>query len=219
MHALGVCGVEGEAMSAVIKAKRCRVCRRLFVPARALQRACQYACAITYARLGGEKRQSAATKRVRVAEIRERKTEKREYQRKSIPLSKLKSGAQREFNRWILERDFGLSCICCGRTAGESGSLTGGEYDAGHYRSIGAAPQLRFNPDNVHRQAKYCNTYKSGNAVEYRRGLLDKIGPSRVEALEDDNAPHKWEREELIEIRKHYLGLWKSLKAAREARS
>ena len=210
-------GVEGGELNLqVLSSKRCRVCRREFVPARPLQMCCGFDCAMSYARAGGAKRQEAATKRVRVAEARERKAEKREYRRKSIPLSKLKSAAQREFNRWILERDFGLPCICCGRTAGESGALTGGEYDAGHYRSVGAAQHLRFNPDNVNRQAKYCNTYKSGNAVEYRRGLIEKIGAARVELLEDDNRVVKWEREELIEIRKKYLSLWKEAKAKRE---
>jgi hypothetical protein len=147
-----------------------------------------------------------------LAEVRKAK---REYRKKSIPLSKLKSQAQHEFNRFIRARDFGQPCICCGRIPEPSKSVKGHVMDAGHYRSVGAAQHLRFNEDNAHAQSVHCNRDKSGNTVEYRPRLIAKIGLARVELLESDYTIKKWDREELIAIRKLYLGKWKALEAAR----
>ena len=85
--------------------------------------------------------------------------------------------------------------------------------DAGHYRSVGAASHLRFNEDNCHAQSKHGNQYKSGNAVDYRINLINRIGLDRVEALECDNKPRKWTREELIEIKARYRAKARELKA------
>ena len=83
--------------------------------------------------------------------------------------------------------------------------------DAGHYRSTGAASHLRFKEDNCHAQSKHDNQYKSGNAVEYRIRLIERIGLERVEALESDNQPKKWERDELIAIKAKYKAKLKEL--------
>lgn len=111
--------------------------------------------------------------------------------------------AQNAFNDFIRARDAGKQCICCDKTLTE-GSLGGG-YDCGHYRSTGTAPQLRFNEDNAHAQSKYCNRYKAGRAVEYRIGLVRRIGIDRVEELESNNEKHSFTKEELIAIREFYV--------------
>lgn len=119
--------------------------------------------------------------------------------------------AQREFNAYIRARDEGRPCICCGRHP-EGSALTGGEWDCGHYRSTGSASHLRFNEDNAHRQLKVCNRHGAGRAVDYRIGLIERIGLARVEALETDNAVRKWTREELREIRDTYRAKLKELR-------
>lgn len=115
------------------------------------------------------------------------------------PLSKWKKEAQVEFNRWIRARDVSQPCISCGamdRTA----------WDAGHYRSVGAAPGLRFNEDNCHRQCIPCNKFKSGNAIEYRIRLIQRIGVEKVESLEADNDPKKYTVADCQEIITEYRG-------------
>jgi hypothetical protein len=174
---------------------------------------CSPDCAITYSRTGGEKRQSAAQKRVQAAELREKKTEKRERRISTMSLSKLKNLAQREVNRYVRERDRGLACISCDVPVNYDGQWT-----AGHYRTTAAAPHLRFNLDNLAKQCGQCNYHKSGNIPAFRLGLIARIGLARVELLEDDNRVVRWERDELIAIRKEYLGKWKLLKAPREAK-
>jgi len=110
--------------------------------------------------------------------------------------------AQREFNQFVRLRDAGKPCICCGRQLG-TGSI-GGEVDAGHYRSTGSASHLRFDERNCHAQSKQCNRWGAGRAVDYRLGLIERIGLAEVEALEADNTPHKWTHSELIEIAAKY---------------
>ena len=128
---------------------------------------------------------------------------------KSIP--ELKAEAQVIFNKFIRARDANLPCICCDKW-NKSNSLTGGEWDAGHYRSRGSADHLRFNENNVHKQLKNCNRYASGNAVEYRLGLIKRIGLQFVEELEADQTIIKWTREMLNEIKIKYRQKLKDLK-------
>jgi hypothetical protein len=120
------------------------------------------------------------------------------------------AAAQTEFNAYIRLRDqlAGHACISSGKPLDWSGN----NVDAGHYRSRGSAPHLRFNEDNVHAQSKQENRYASGNAVDYRVGLIARIGLARVEALEADQTPRKWSIEELQEIKSVYKAKTKALK-------
>jgi hypothetical protein len=45
-------------------------------------------------------------------------------------------------------------------------------------------PSLRFNTYNCHKQCAPCNNHLSGNLVEYRANLINKIGQARVDWLE-----------------------------------
>lgn len=155
-----------------------------------------------------KKRVQLAKKRAAIAKkvLRERKAAL-----KTIP--DLIKEAQREFNSFIRARDVGRPCICCGLPLG--GDAVGGGFDCGHWRSVGSAPHLRFDERNAHGQRKQCNRYGAGRAVEYRKGLIERLGIEVVEALEADNRIHKWTREELISIRDTYKAKRKELEKAR----
>jgi hypothetical protein len=182
-------------VAAKTKLRKCRQCAVWFVPQyNRIQPTCSPACAILYARRNAAK----------VA-----RREHLELKRKSIPLSKLKSQAQHEWNRYIRARDLGQPCISCGRNSGA-------KMNAGHYRTTKAAPHLRYDEDNTNLQCEACNSYLSGNIVEYRKGLIRKIGVDRVEALENNNEVVRWTREDLIAMRKDFLGRWKTLEAVRK---
>jgi len=174
--------------------KKCKACRNPFTPDRPLQCACSPECAYKLVKKANEKKASEAKKveRKRDAETRVRLKTK----------PQLTKEAQIEFNKYIRLRDASLPCICCGEPLG-SGEL-GGSYDAGHFRSIGSAPHLRFDEGNVHAQRKYCNRHKAGNAVGYRQGLIERMGLSHVEKLEADQEPRHHTREDLINIRDTY---------------
>ena len=175
------------------KAKTCEVCERVFVPDRMGQIVCRPACAMA---------------RVRQAKKAERASIKaRKEAVKTIP--DLIKEAQREFNAYIRARDADQLCICCGNPLG-TGEV-GGAFDCGHYRSTGSASHLRFDERNAHAQRKVCNRWGAGRAVDYRIGLVARIGLEAVEALESDNTPHKWTREGLIEVRDTYRAKLKDI--------
>lgn len=159
-----------------------------------MQSACSPSCAQSIAR----KKREASEKKQRQAEARQDRA-KREALKTKPELTK---EAQREFNRFIRLRDTSQPCICCGNPLVLG--VVGGGYDAGHYRSVGSAPSLRFNEDNVHAQRKVCNRWGAGRAVDYRMGLIQRIGLARVEALEADNEPRHYTRDELRAIRDEY---------------
>lgn len=187
-------------LSSTPSPKTCH-CGKEFVPQRMGQRVCGPVCALREVR-EGKKAERARTRKRREAI-------------KTIP--DLIKEAQAAFNAWVRARDEGQPCICCGRTATDADLLTGSRWDAGHYRSTGSASHLRFHPDNCHRQLAHCNRHGAGRAVDYRIGLVARIGLARVEALESNNAPHKWAREELIAIRDTYRAKAKELRKGVES--
>jgi hypothetical protein len=173
--------------------KPCQHCGSEFTPVRPMQRVCSPICAKR--KVMADKKAAAATFKARKEAI------------KRIP-DYIKE-AQVAFNAFIRARDAAKPCICCGQPLG-TGEV-GGAYDCGHYRSTGSAAHLRFNEDNAHAQRKVCNRWGAGRAVDYRIGLVARIGLEAVEALESDNSTHKWQRDELIEITQVYRKKLKEL--------
>lgn len=183
---------------------RCKACKTKFEPARPMQSVCSPACA--YERVRAQKEQAE-----RKARSDQRKEDRKRREKLKTRSDYIKE-AQIAFNRFIRLRDAGRACICCGTPLHSAG--IGGGTDAGHYRSIGSAPHLRFDERNVHAQSKQCNRWGSGRAVDYRVGLIDRIGRAAVEALEADQTPRKYSIPELIEIRKEYEAKAKQLLSA-----
>lgn len=184
--------------AAKIRQKRCKVCREYFTPRSSFAKACGPVCAQEYVRLEKAKKD----RQERQKGLQALKT-KRDYIKE----------AQVAFNAFVRLRDqlAGYPCISSGRPLDWSGNAV----DAGHYRSVGSAPHLRFNEDNCHAQSKHDNQWKSGNAVDYRLGLIARIGLERVEALESDNRIKRWTIEELKALRDHYRAKLKQLKGTK----
>lgn len=186
-----------------MKPKKCKAksCGIAFTPQRMGQHACSPLCAVELARAKREQAETRARSDARKAD--------RQKREKLKTRSDWIKEAQREFNRYTRLRDAGKPCICCGLPLG-SGEV-GGLYDCGHYRSVGSAPHLRFDERNAHGQRKQCNRYGAGRAVEYRKGLIERIGAEAVAALESDNTSPKWSIDELRQIRDLYRAKAKEL--------
>ena len=168
-----------------MKTKKCKVCKDTFQPARPLQTCCSPACAMQL------------VKAVKV------KKDKQETKLKLDALQtkpQLVKKAQAAFNAYIRARDTGKPCISCDKPLGDAPNT----YDAGHYRSVGSAPHMRFVEDNVHGQCKHCNNWLGGNVVDYRKRLLERIGEHELNLLESDSTLRKYTKEGLIEIARHY---------------
>lgn len=181
---------------AKIKTKKCKICREPFIPRNTIQPTCfKFECQLAYGIQAADRAKQRAEKIQRV------KT--REAKEAIKPLRKWMKEAQDAINRWVTKiRDADQPCISCEQYAER--------YDAGHYRSRGAASHLTFNEDNIHKQcSRPCNKDLSGNIVAYRIGLVKKIGLARVQDLEYDNKPHKWTIEEAKAVKKKYNELYK----------
>ena len=175
--------------------RRCKQCRKK-VPAESafvtqLRAFCSFECLQQFTKSDKGRKTIAKSS---LAEIRERK---QKLKTKSDYLKE----AQAAFNAYIRARDAKDACISCGQWTEDK---FGGGWDAGHYRSTGSAPHLRFHLHNCHKQCVKCNRHRSGAAVDYRLRLIEKIGIEKVEALESMNAVEsmRFNEEYLIRIKK-----------------
>lgn len=186
------------------KPKTCRVetCGASFVPARLGQAVCSPACAILDA-----SKQPVNQEKARKALADVGRKALRAAKEKVKTRAEHMKDAQTAFNAWVRERDARLPCISCGRHHQ-------GKYDAGHYRTVGSNPALRFEPLNCHRQCSPCNTHKSGDIVNYRIELVKRIGAELVEWLEGPNEPRRYTIEDLKAITAEYRAKTRELRRA-----
>jgi len=124
--------------------------------------------------------------------------------------SELAKEAQQAFNLYIRTRDFELPCISCKRP-------NDGQHQrhASHYRSVGAASQLRYCTANVHASCQTCNRHLSGNILEYRINLIEKIGLEKVEEMENNNEVRKYDPEYLRRLKTIFARRARHLKKLR----
>jgi len=182
-----------------IRLKQCKGCKGKFTPYTTTQVACCPVCALFVAEQARNKREER---------------EQREAKQSLKTLGDRKGELQIVFNRWIRTvRDKDDPCISCGRYDFEiTHNPRGGKWDCGHFHTVGSRDDLRFNEDNAHKQCKYCNDRLKANHGPYRIALIDKIGIEAVEKLDGPHELIKWDKEELILIKKDYQ------KRIREAR-
>lgn len=167
-----------------LKQRKCKnkLCGKLFTPTKPLQSVCDFGCAIE---LNLQNKAKRARKEHR--EAKERIKSRGDWTRE----------AQAEFNRFIRLRDSKFPCISCGRHHT-------GQYHAGHYRTVGANPELRFEELNVHKQCAPCNDHLHGNLINYRISLIKRIGIEKVEWLEGQHDPKKYSIDDLKQIKANY---------------
>lgn len=181
--------------------KKCKnpACGASFPPRRLGQAVCSPACGLAIAPANRDKARKAIDQR-----------ERREIQ---VRKEKLKSRAdhlkeaQVVVNQYIRLRDADLPCVSCGR-------FHDGQWHAGHFRSAGGHPELRFEPLNIWRQCAPCNTHKSGDLVNYRAELVRRIGPEKVEWLEGPHEAKRYTIDDLKAIKAEYRAKIKQLKEA-----
>lgn len=177
-------------------------CKVEFVPARLGQKVCGWACGLAIAPANQDKVRKALAQieRKEIRSLRERIKPRAEHLR----------DAQTAFNAWVRARDASLPCVSCGRHHE-------GQYHAGHYRTVGANPELRFEPLNVWKQCAPCNNHKSGDIVNYRIELVRRIGADKVEWLEGPHEPKKYTIDELKALTALYRAKTRALKRGEAA--
>ena len=175
---------------------KCPICRQPATERFGLKLFCSIEHAIEWAKNEQDKRRA------------KEKTEARRKDREKLKSLKTRSewlkDLQVVFNKYIRLRDVGLPCISCGRNSGA-------KMNAGHYLSVGAHPELRFDEANCHIQCEHCNSYKSGNQAQYRPRLIAKIGQVEVDRLEGPQQPLKLTIPEIQELIAKYKSKVKEL--------
>lgn len=175
----------------LLKMRKCGNCPEKFRPFSSLVKWCSPECG---AALGMKKlqQQKAREHKAKLAD--------------SKPLAHWLELTQKVVNAYVLARDAGKPCISCG-------CWDAFAFDAGHYLSRGARPELRFDLMNIHKQCAACNRHKGGNATQARLGIVARYGLAEVERLEGPHPPAKFTREALAAIRKEFAALTRQLKA------
>ena len=174
-------------MNVNIKQKKCRYCETLFYPIRTTAIVCSYECANLLAKEKSDKQKD-----------KEWKQRKAKMKSDLMSLSDWLKIAQTHFNTYIRERDKDQVCISCQKPIN-------GVKHASHFLSAGGHSNVRYHEDNVFVSCYKCNVMLSGNAVEYRKALIKKIGIERVEWLENNGSKvKKWTIDELKEIIEKY---------------
>lgn len=165
-------------------AKKCKICKQPFTPRfKTTQPTCEnYECILKH------------SKEVKAKEWN--KTKKIKKERLKTKQDYLKE-LQVVFNKYIRLRDKEEPCISCSRPLGT-------KYDAGHYRSVGSCPELRFEENNVNAQCVYCNQHLHGNLINYRMGIIERFGLAVVDWLEINHEPKHYTIPELKEMKEYY---------------
>ncbi len=162
--------------------KKCKSCGKQFETSNTIQSVCGLKCAL----------------KVSAAKTKQKEAEKKKLNLKlkeSLKtLGDYKKELQIEVNKIVRLIDEGCVCISCG--------INYGQFQAGHYRSVGGWDNLRFNLHNNFNQCAQCNNQKSGNLVNYREGIIETFGESQMAFMDDLNVIYpsvKLNKDELAE--------------------
>jgi len=130
--------------------------------------------------------------------------------KKANTIAKLKKDLDKVFNKFIRERDLNpdltFDCISCGENK-PIGLMHAGHFYASTFTAV------RWHEQNVNGQCVGCNTFKHGNLLEYRKGMIKKYGQGVVDRLEEiHNETVKLDRFTLEFMIDKYKGLLKEMK-------
>ena len=161
------------------KTKSCKYCKKRYPVSDGVQQPAGFFCDYDHAiKWANDKAEKARL----LAQAQDLKARKEKLKTRGDWLKEL----QTIFNRFIRLRDQGQPCISCQKV--DNGSH---QRHASHYRSVGANPELRFCELNVWASCAQCNGMQSGNLINYRIALVNKLGNGKVEWLEGPHKPLK----------------------------
>ena len=179
-----------------IKLPKCKKCKEEFAKITPLQNKC-FTCTVAESKLLVAKKLD-----------KEWKVRKKAGKEKLKTITDYRAEARKIFQRWIRIRDLGKTCISCDVLLTDIR-----DYDAGHYYPANHC-NLIFNPNNTNGQCVACNHHKSGNLIEYRKGILARYGGEVLRELDDiadDKTTRTLSKEYYIQITEKYKKLCKDL--------
>ncbi|NBM54911.1 NinG family protein [Proteus sp. G2669] len=207
-----------------LRRRRCKICREWFHPKYSNIWWCcpEHGAELAIKRRNKEK-EKALVKLKKAQREKEIKARNKLKARKLAvkPTSYFIKQAQTAFNQYIRLRDHDEPCISCGEI--NPPDLHGGQWDCGHFLSVGSHPELRFDERNAYKQCKSCNggagrfTHKNASVSQkYEEKLIEKFGQELVDWLRGPHELPHWRREDYIQIRDKYREKVRQLKRERE---
>lgn len=144
---------------------------------------CNAGCAYELAMKALEKstaKQKAKARQSQVLEQKKANKKQRERRNEVKPIKYWQDKLQALVNQYVVHvRDKDKPCCTCGTTSPDI------KYDAGHYRTRKAAPELRYELTNIHIQCSLqCNQYGSGMRSEYRDFIKAVYGDEHLDWLD-----------------------------------
>lgn len=196
------------------RTKKCAVktCRAPFVPEKTFITWCSPECghSIAVAKLAKQKTAQARASR---KAVRDDKAETKKKLDAMRPRKWFLAKAKTALHAYIRARDEGKPCISCDTILLKLGR-PGGDYDAGHFRSVGSAKHLQFEEGNIFGQCKHCNDHLKGNQLEYERRLRILKGDAYVDAIKADNDARHLTIHDFLQIEATYTAKLRALKEA-----
>lgn len=171
---------------------------------------CSYDDAIKWANEQTSKRIKREINKVKQVAVKEAKANKKaltELNRKTIKWQHKQT--QPVFNKlrrlqeflWFSDRGLEPVCISCQKPLGND------QWCNGHFKSVGANGRLRYDFMNSYLQHnRSCNMAKSGDAVNYEKGLISRFGEKKgreiISYCEENNKPLKlsWQDIEALRV-------------------
>jgi len=197
------------------KPKTCKnpSCGKLYTPhpgASSLETWCDTECAIAIARI----KQAKQAKKNQVKRDKQRKAMLSQWRKEAAESrtnyrrGRARSGPERQaqdaVNAYVVLRDSDKPCIVHGYECPHAN--TG--FHAGHFRGVVAAPELRYNTWNIHKQCGISNMgsqqrakWGGSTAQLYEANLIARIGQAKVEWLKGPHKPLQPSAEYLFRIK------------------
>lgn len=211
-------------MIKIPKRRSCKVCGKSFKPEKITNWGCcdnhQEEYAVSLISKVRERNRKSAEK-LRLKKASQDRQELRQRKERLKPSGKLADEAQRAVNAYIRVRDYGKHCVSCGRWMDHDGEgyNRDSQVNAGHFRSVGAAPHLRFNTFNIHGQCIHCNMHLSGNREGYDSRLPFIVGQAKFVWLTNNNEIRRFSDDYYIRMKKVFTRRARHLKKIRERKA
>ena len=165
--------------------KRCKECKKLFVPVREMQTTCSIQCALNHSQKPKAKKDYQLKNK---KELAEKYPDKRAL-RKSIQKTANKYGRLMDYQRYLQE-----GCITCGKI--------GGKIDGGHFLPTSTYPSIRYYSKQIKCQCIRCNQYNNGMPKEYDIKMRSIYGDDFVDNL---RLEHRKSANYSVEYMKKYI--------------
>lgn len=171
---------------------KCKVCRKPSEPFNTLHNYCSIDCQLKWLNTKTGKKTVNKTRRKihkeKLATVR--------------GFSHWAKVTQTVVNKYVRLRDIDKPCISCGKYDHDLKETPRGKWDAGHYKTVGARSQLRFNTKNINKQCVRCNGYQGGDISGQKTGIVKRFGQARLDWLDGHHESKDYSIEDLAKMRR-----------------